>query len=141
MYLYLPSVSDMYTNLYDIHDRGQHIEYRIIKSIPTYHVILLSVSLPLFLYLRGISIRILFLTISSVSPPKQDWLQVRPRIHMSTMFAQDISRILLPRNVKESKNLCRNSFAYSMVRQGIMSLLELRIWGCGVLHYPLVISK
>jgi hypothetical protein len=44
------------------------------------------------------------------------------------MLAEDIGRISLPVNMKEVNNLRRDGFTYPMVRQCIVTFIQLGVW-------------
>ena len=57
------------------------------------------------------------------------------------MFAKDISWILLPIHVEETKNLGCNSFTHTMIRQCIVALVQSRVRYGGTSDNRLVITK
>ena len=51
-----------------------------------------------------------------------------PCVDVSAMLTEDIGRVNLPVNMKQVNNLCHDGFAYLMVRQCIVTLVQLRVW-------------
>jgi len=59
--------------------------------------------------------------------PKEQPLEMRPRVDVSTMLAENIGRISLPVNMKEVKNLCRIGLSHPMVRQSNVPFIQLGV--------------
>jgi len=58
------------------------------------------------------------------------------------MLTEDIGRVNLPVNMKQVNNLCHDGFAYLMVRQCIVTLVQLGVWYRGTgYHTFFVVTK
>jgi len=78
---------------------------------------------------------------SHVTMPKQQGFNERPNLWKASMFAENISRILLPINMEETKNLGSNRLTHAMIRQGIVALVESRVRDGCTGNNRLVVTK
>jgi len=62
-----------------------------------------------------------------VTTPKQKGFNERPELLEASMFAKDISQILLPINMEETENLGCNSFTHTMIRQCIVAFVQSKV--------------
>jgi len=81
------------------------------------------------------------MTSGCVTMPKQKGFKERPELLEASVFAKDISWILLPINMKEIKNLGCNSFMHTMIRECMVVFVQSRVRYSRTSENILVITK
>lgn len=72
---------------------------------------------------------------------EEDWLQCFPHALMTPMFTQDISRVGAARDVGKLNGTGCNGFAHKVIREHVVTLMQLTVWMGRSIYDSLVVSK
>ena len=81
------------------------------------------------------------LNLGRLPSPKQERFDKRPENGMPKELGENVSRINASTDVKEPDDIRGNSLTNTVISQGIMLLVEGRMWDCTTGDHTLVIPK
>ena len=76
-----------------------------------------------------------------ITLPEEEWLQGWPGCLVSPLLAEEVSRIVSTADVMELGDTGSNAFPDLVEGQGIVALVETRVWHGGAVDDGLVVSK